>query len=173
MKVVVALVQMFFFVWVLVGVGCEPVPSEMPSEVIDGSELPFTYALYSPVRVGILPLTGFTYSGDSEEGAGIKVYVSLIDSFDCQIKTPGVFRFELYQRVQRSAEPKGRRLFIWPDIDLTEPSKNNEHWRDFLRTYEFDLEFENPVSQSCILQVTCLCPNGRRLSAEFVLKNRR
>jgi hypothetical protein len=173
MKAVVAVVQMFFFVWVLCGVGCEPAATELPSGVINGSEPPSVYALYSPVRIDILPLTEFTYSGGSEDASGIKVYVSLIDSFGCQIKTPGVFRFELYQRVQRSAEPKGGRLFIWPDIDLTEPSKNNERWRDFLRAYEFDLEFEDSVSQSCILQVTCLCPNGRRLSAEFVLKDGR
>jgi len=35
---------------------------------------------------------------------------------------------------------------------------------------EFDLPFELDVNQSYILQVTCLCPNGRRLSDEFALK---
>ena len=74
--------------------------------------------------------------------------VSLLDPFDCQIKSPGVFRFELYEYVQRSAEPKGQRVIIWPDIDLTECSENNNHWRDFLRAYEFNLDF-GPQRNQC------------------------
>jgi hypothetical protein len=94
----------------------------------------------------------------------------LLDSFGSQIKSPGIFRFELYQRALRSAKPKGKRVEIWEDIDLTEPAINHEYWRGFLMAYEFDLPFELDVNQSYILQVTCLCPNGRRLSDEFALK---
>jgi hypothetical protein len=95
--------------------------------------------------------------------------VGLLDGFDCQVKSPVVFRFELYKKVERSAEPKGKRITIWEDIDLTEPGKNNEYWRDFLRAYEFILDFEPIGKPSYILQVTCLCPDGKRLSAEFAL----
>jgi hypothetical protein len=94
----------------------------------------------------------------------------LLDSFDCQIKTPGIFRFELYKYVRRSAEPKGKRIAIWPDIDLTGTTENNNYWRDFLRAYEFNLDFVPKRNQSYILQATCLCPNGKHLSADFVLK---
>jgi hypothetical protein len=125
---------------------------------------------YGPVKVDIMPLTEFA-AADGEKPSKIKVYVSLLDAFDCQVKTPAVFRFELYDRVPRSAEPKGRRILIWPDIDLTNVAKNNEYWKDFLRTYEFDLPFRPESSKSYILQVTSLCSSGRRLSADFTLKH--
>ena len=127
------------------------------------------YSRFAPAKINIMPLTEFIRIGDTQQ-PNINLYVSLLDSFGSQIKSPIVFRFELYQRVLRSAEPKGRRVVIWPDIDLTEPAANNEYWQDFLRAYEFDLPFEPDASQSYILQVTCLCPNGRRISAEFALK---
>jgi hypothetical protein len=127
------------------------------------------YSLFAPTKINIMPLTEFI-SADNARQANINLYVSLLDSFGSQIKSPCVFRFELYQKVQRSARPKGRRPVIWPDIDLTDPAANNEYWRDFLRAYEFDLPFESAANQSYILQVTCLCPTGRRLSDEFALK---
>ena len=129
------------------------------------------YSHFAPAKVNIMPLTEFISPGDARQ-ANINLYVSLLDSFGSQIKSPCVFRFELYQKVQRSSEPKGRRVIIWPDIDLTEPVANDEYWRDFLRAYEFNLPFEfrlGRTNQSYILQVTSLCPTGRRLSDEFVL----
>ena len=129
------------------------------------------YSHFAPAKINIMPLTEFISPGDARQ-ANINLYVSLLDSFGSQIKSPCVFRFELYQKVQRSSEPKGRRVIIWPDIDLTEPVANDEYWRDFLRAYEFNLPFEfrlGQTNQSYILQVTSLCPTGRRLSDEFVL----
>jgi len=127
------------------------------------------YSRFAPDRINIMPLTEFINT-DNVRQISIKPYVCLIDSFGSQIKSPGIFRFELYQRALRSAEPKGKRVVIWQDIDLTEPALNHEYWRDFLRAYEFDLPFKLDINQSYILQVTCQCPNGRRLSAEFPLK---
>jgi hypothetical protein len=167
MKAVGVIFQVFFFVLLLVGAGCEPVTSESLSKVEQLS----AYARYTPVKIDIIPLTEFIHAGDDEEASQIKAYVSLLDAFDCQIKTPGVFRFELYERIRRSAEPKGRRVFIWPDIDLIDTVENDEHWRDFLRAYEFNLDFQPESDRSYILQVTCLCPNGKRLLAEFGLKH--
>jgi len=85
------------------------------------------------------------------------------------MKSPGIFRFELYERVPRSAEPKGKRIILWPDFDLIDVAENDNHWRDFLRAYEFSLPIESQTNQNCILQATCICPNGKRLSAEFTL----
>ena len=56
-----------------------------------------------------------------------------------------------------------------PDIDLTDIVENNHYWRDFLRAYEFSLPVEFDNNQSYILQVTCICPNGKRLSTEYAL----
>lgn len=146
-----------------------PATAEAPPKADESFDVSI-YARYAPVKIDIMPLTELVSVGDDEEGSEINVYVSLLDPSGCQIKTPGVFRFELYEKVERSAEPKGKRIFIWPDVDLTELSKNNEYWRDFLRAYEFNLGFGSLGGQSYILQVTCLCPDGKRLSAEFGLK---
>jgi len=84
-----------------------------------------------------------------------------------RLKSPEIFRFELYEKVRQSAEPRGKRIAIWPDFDLTEPGENNKHWQDFLRSYRFELELEEQMGNDCILQVTWLSAGGRRLSADF------
>ena len=94
----------------------------------------------------------------------------MLDSFGSQIKSPCIFRFELYLRIQRSSEPKGQRVMLWPDVDLNQPQVNNEYWRNFLRAYEFNLPFEPQNGQAYILEVTCMCPNNKRILAEFILK---
>jgi hypothetical protein len=172
MKTITAVLQTFFLLSFLVASGCESASpaAQMPPKPnsdFDGA----VYAGYAPVKIDIMPLTEFIFPDGDEEASKIKVYVTLLDSFDCQIKSPGVFRFELYERIPRRSEPKGKRIIIWPDVDLVDPVENNEHWRDFLRAYEFDLNFVPVRDQSYILQVTSLCPSGKRLSAEFGLKH--
>ena len=158
------------------GAGCEsasggPGLTGSATKTDDDFKRLSVYSHFAPAKVNIMPLTEFISPGDARQ-ANINLYVSLLDSFGSQIKSPCVFRFELYQKVQRSSEPKGRRVIIWPDIDLTDLVENDEYWRDFLRAYEFNLPFEfrlGQTNQSYILQVTSLCPTGRRLSDEFVL----
>ena len=174
MKTTGVTAQILFLVLLLVVVGCEPPQVgvkriESPSKAGNDCNEVSIYARYVPAKIDIMPLTEYTGAGNTAEEPAIKVYVSLLDSFGYQLKSPGVFRFELYERVPRSAEPKGRRIDKWPDIDLTDVVENNNYWRDFLRAYEFSLPFDLEVSQSRILQATCLCPNGKRLSAEFTL----
>ena len=155
-----------------INVGCEqPIgPNEIPATAnSDINKLSF-YARYAPSKIDIMPLTEFVSPGNTQQSK-INIYVSLIDPFGSQIKSPGMFRFELYEYMQRSSEPKGKRVVIWPDVDLTDPTTNNDYWRDFLRTYEFSLPCEQANSQDYILQATCLCPNGKRLSSEFTLKH--
>lgn len=161
------------FVFLLLPAGCEPqqVDTEPTLQKIYDSNGLSIYTHYAPSKVYILPLTELTRPDTDEEQPKIKVYVSLLDSFGSQIKSPGVFRFELYKYVQRSIKPKGKRIAIWPDIDLTNPVENNKYWLDFLRAYEFNFPFESESDKSYMLQATCLCPNGRRLSAEFALKH--
>ena len=161
MKAIVVTTQMFLLL--LAGAGCEPPKTELtPANDIGLNQL----AEYTPAKVDILPLTEFTREAEQTE---LKVYMSLLDEFSCQIKSPAVFRFELYNKIPRSAEPKGKRVAIWPDINLSDPVKNNQHWQDFLRSYKFDLPFEPEANQSYVLQATALCPNGKRLSTEFTL----
>ncbi len=142
--------------------GCETTPlitNSSPGKII---------AAYAPAKVEIMPLTEFNFTIDPQH---IKVYLSLSDSFGSRIKAPGKFRFELYEYVPRSAKPKGKRIAIWPDYDLTDPSQNNRYWKDFLRSYEFKLDLDSDTTAAnYILQSTCLCPAGRRLSDEFTIR---
>ncbi len=172
MKVLVIVLQIFFFLCLLGQVGCEqgPVDVAMQTEPPPKADNDFDdsiYASYAPVKIDIMPLTEFVSIDNVEGTSEINLYVSLLDSFGSQRKSPGTFRFEMYEYVQRSAEPKGGRVAIWPDIDLTDAVENNKYWRDFLRAYQFNLPFETASNQSYILQVTFLCPTGKRLSDEF------
>ncbi len=125
---------------------------------------------FGPVKISILPLTELVApAGPGAEG-GLDVYLALLDAFGSQIKAPGTVRFELYEYVPRSAEPKGPRIVIWPDFDLTRPAENNQHWRDFLRAYEFQLGIRVDQTKPHVLEATCVGPDGKRLSAEYTLK---
>jgi len=128
---------------------------------------------FAPARICILPLTELPGSTPSSQVVMLDAYISLQDAFGCQIKAPGVLRFELYQYVPRSGQSKGQRLAIWPDIDLTHPAINNRNWRDFLRAYEFRLDAPAGLTETCILEATYMCPDGRRLTTEYPLKGSR
>ena len=165
MKLLTVFSSMFLILTVFLNVGCDS------AAFIAGHANTFNSPGYLPVRVRVCPLTEYKLFPNSDRSPRIRIFLNLYDAFGSQIKSPGVFRFELYEYVQRSADPKGRRINIWPDIDLKNADKNNEYWRDFLRAYEFDLDFEPQTpAQSYVLQATCFCPNGKRLLAEYTLK---
>ena len=131
--------QLRIISWVLltilfsINAGCKQpnTPPEIPAITENSINMLSHYMSYVPVKIDIMPLTEFVSSGDTQ--SKMNIYVSLIDPFGSPIKSPGMFRFELYEYMQRSAEPKGKRFKIWPDIDLTDPVSNNDYWRDFLR----------------------------------------
>jgi len=158
-------------VYAFANAGCGPQPSSQgPAVEHEGGSAEITPCVrYAPVKIDITPLTEFL-PADNTQRPRINLYVSLLDSFGSQIKSPGRFRFELYERVQRSATPKGKRLAMWPELDLTDPATNSDYWRDFLRAYEFTLPLEQFTNESRILEVTFFCPSGRRISSEFTLK---
>jgi len=171
MKSIAVLLQVFFHIALLLAAGCDSQNTADKLPINKNGKVDISlYSPYLPVKIDIMPLTEFVCVGNDIEASQIKLYVSLLDSFGSQKKTPAVFRFELYGYEKLRAEPKGKRIVIWPDIDLTEPGINDEYWRDFLRAYQFNLDFEPLRNQNYILQVTCLCPNGKRLSADFNLK---
>jgi hypothetical protein len=136
--------------------------------VVKGGDREPDQSAYGPRRVDIMPITEYVRGGNGS--GGIEVYVSLKDAFGCSIKAPAVFRFELYEYVSLSSDPRGRRAAIWPDFDLLEAAANNERWRDFLRSYEFKLPCNLEAGRRYLLQATCLCPKGRRLMGQSVLR---
>jgi len=190
MRVIAATSRVFLPMLLLTYAGCEPVRTTgaPPDHNTAGAAL---CVYYAPVKIDILPLTEFT-ALDGGSDPHIEAYVSLLDSFGSQIKSPGKFRFEMYEYVQRSGEAKGRRVMIWPEsdlsdpnsgnrywIDLSDPAANNRSWRDFLRAYQFNLPFKPAPYEGAlrpgrdyVLEATCLTPDGSRLTAEFGLKRR-
>ena len=132
---------------------------------------PSAEAMSGVGEVRLSALTEIIATSQPGQPAEIKTYVEFADGAGQPLQMPCTFRFELYEYIQRSAEPKGKRAKIWDDVDLTDPVSNIDSWRDFLRAYEFSFPCEQTNSHDYILQVTCLCPNGKRLSSEFTLRN--
>jgi hypothetical protein len=173
---------LILFVVILLMIGCQrqatvkesaTKPKEGQSVAAVISDIVGVYSAYAPAKLEILPLTEFAGQGGSQPPSRLSVYVSLLDSFGCKTKSPGIFRIELYEFVQRSSEPKGQRLAFLPDVDLTDPARNNSCWRDFLRAYELNLDFQPQTGKTYMLAATFLCPGGKRLSAEFTLKTQK
>jgi hypothetical protein len=148
----------------------ENLPKENPRVTSNVPDTAGVYSAYAPVKIEILPLTEFVGNKSSGQISRLNVYVSLLDSFSCKVKSPGIFRIELYEFVQRSAEPKGQRLSFSPDIDLTDAARNNSYWRDFLRAYELGLDFQPQTGKSYVAALTFLCPGGKRLTTEYTLR---
>ena len=153
------------------GVGCSETdpkpelaiqPPHSPAKVV--------HAGFAPAKVTILPLTRLVSPSVPDSEPYIQAYVTLTDALGAQLIYPGTFRFELHEKIQRSAEPKGKRITIWPDMDLTTLEANHQYWQDVFRAYEFHLDVAAPANQKYILQVTFLGFDGKRLSAQSELE---
>jgi hypothetical protein len=142
-----------------------PSVAEPPKTIVPAGEATFALA-----KIGVLPLTELSTSSRASQSTKLNAFVTMLDAFGSQMKAPGVWRFELYEYVPRSAQSKGQRLALWPDIDLTTPAENNRYWRDFLRAYEFELDAQASRDKTYVLEVTCLCPDGKCLSSDYTLK---
>jgi hypothetical protein len=169
MKTISFPIKPFFVLAIVFYAGCSTQPpgvDSSPAQFHDSA----SYSHFGPVRIDVLPITSIAPADGRD--ATINAYVCLIDAFDSQIKAPVIFRFELFQRLQRSADPKGKRLIVWPDIDLTDPALNNNLWQDFLRAYMFSLPLQKSSADNCILHVTVICPSGKRLTADFIVRTK-
>lgn len=168
MKLAAITFRFLLLVALLPLISCEPDSPNAPLRIGKKGDLAI-YARYAPAKVDILPLSEII-PADEKTDSKIKIYVSFLDAFGHQTKSPAVFRFELHEFIQYAAKPKGERIEIWPDIILTKPEKNNKYWDDFLRAYEFELDFRSTGHETYVMQITCICPNSKRLSAQINLK---
>jgi hypothetical protein len=125
-----------------------------------------------PTDVTVLPLTIFWVPPEAGAPPYIHLYVGLRDPYGCFTKAPGIFRVELYERMPRADQAKGRRLSIWPDIDIHNPDENQAYWRDYLRCYELrlDLAPRLKIQEAAILEVTFLGANKERLTTLYTLE---
>lgn len=143
--------------------GCEPSSDISPPDQLNGQ---ISYSEYAPVKIELMPLTELV---NTQEESKIKAYVSMLDKLGSQVKFPAVFRFELYEKLAYSGQPKGKRLIMWPDMDLKPIDQNSRFWQDTFRAYNFDLDFDFPHDRRYLLQVTCMLPDGQRLTAGYEL----
>jgi len=98
---------------VLAAAGCESQQTADKLPVNKNGKVDISlYSPYLPVKIDIMPLTEFICIGNDPDASQLKLYVSLLDSFGSQIKTPAVFRFELYGYEKLRSEPKGKRIVI-------------------------------------------------------------
>ena len=150
MKTTKLLIILFFVLSIAFYAGCsttQPGADSPPSLFHDSTPC----SRFGPAKIDVLPITSIAPASDRDAA---------------------IFRFELFQRLQRSADPKGKRLIVWPDIDLTDPAANNNLWQDFLRAYLFSLPLQKASADNCILHVTVICPSGKRLTADFIVRTK-
>lgn len=121
--------------------------------------------------VDIVGLTEITRIDEFASESVIKAYIDLKDSSGKKMFGRGVFRFELYEYLSRCADSKGRRIFIWPDINAETFEKSVEYWHENFKSYEFELKMDQAlsVSYSYVLLVTFSTNDGRRLCDEQVI----
>lgn len=132
--------------------------------------------VYGVEEIHITGLTELKLESQDAAGSQLQVYLDLLDSFGIRIKSPGKFRFELYEFVPRSGQSRGKRLFMSkPDIVLFDAQANNKYWQDYLRSYVFSLkmEFRVVVGTEYILEVTCMTGDGKRITDTFQIRAQR
>jgi hypothetical protein len=147
--------------------GCDKSTEVMNRDSLTLAEL--AGEAYQPAKVSFLPLTEIVAAQGPDKPGKIAAYVNLTDSAGAAIKYPGVFRFELYEYMQDLIEPKGKRLAIWEDQDLTAFADNNSAWRDFLRAYQFDLAFKADTDIKYVLEVTFISPKEKYLTNQITI----
>lgn len=112
--------------------------------------------------IRISALTEFVQNPDQPGLMQVKAQVELMNAMDQSINKPGKWRFEFYEYVPRSSDPRGIRLLMWPDMDLSSPEENQKNWKDFLRGYEFYLPLEFfPERKKYILEATYMADQRR------------
>ena len=106
MRTITIKFHIFLFALFLLAPGCS-LPSrnlDITEQTSNDLDILSLYIRYAPIKTDIMPLTEFTHGGDTKQ-AHINLYISLVDSFGSQIKSPGVFRFELYEYVLDNLQP--------------------------------------------------------------------
>ena len=93
----------------------------------------------------------------------LKVMAELLDSMEQSVRHPCTWRFELYDFVLRASDRRGRRIMIWPELDLTVSDGDNAHWKPFLKGYEFYLPLEHdlPPGGKYVLEATAMTDQKR------------
>jgi hypothetical protein len=126
--------------------------------------VPAPINLMLPKTIRIHPFTGTRTFDEAGGIKGVDVRIEAIDAYGDAVKAFGNFRFEMYYFLPNSLDPRGERIAVWEE-DLLEPRKNLMHWDKITRTYEFKLQWDQPipVGQRFVLEATFASPFTDRL----------
>ena len=116
-------------------------------------------------RIHISALTEFVTAPAHPDAVQLKVLLEVFDAFDSPTPMPCILRFELYELRSLSSNPRGKRLLIWPEQDLSNAENAGEHWKNLLRGYEFYLPLDGFTPQrdrKYLLEATCFAGRKRR-----------
>lgn len=109
-------------------------------------KVPAPIDLMLPRGIRLHPFTATKVFDPSAGTRGIDVRVEALDAYGDGTKAFGDFRFELYTyRTGPVADPRGRRIGLW-DVSLLDPKTNLIHWDSISRTYEFKLQWDEPIA---------------------------
>ncbi len=114
-------------------------------------------------QIHISALTEFVTDPALPDKVQLKVLLEIFNASDPPVPVPCILRFELYEFHSVSSDPRGKRLVIWPEQDLTDAGNANEHWKDLLRGYEFylPLDFMPRRDKKYVLEATCFADQKR------------
>jgi len=113
-------------------------------------------------QLRISALTEFVRLPDHPQ-VHLKAMTELLDASGQSVQLPCIWRFELYHFVPRSSEPRGFRITLWPDVDVTATAEDDTHWEAFLKGYEFYLPLEEELQpgKKYVLEVTAMTDQRR------------
>jgi len=157
--------------FVIYSAGCEEQTAVIPITPTNNG----IYALYTAEAINIMGLTEIVWNGSEATPPRLIAYIDMLDKFESRIKSPGIYRMELYEYVPRSAINTGARIASWEDVNLYQIEQNNKYWQDDLRLYKFDLQLTTlpQEGKTYILQATCITPLNKRLTDTFKIEYNR
>jgi len=119
-------------------------------------------------EVRLLAMTAIETKAFGEPGV-VRAFVQPIGTHET-----AQYRFELYEFMPLNANPRGKRLILWPSIEPGEAELTNTHWRQHLKAYEFTLPLESALSakKAYLLEVTSLGKDGTRRSDYIKIDNK-
>ena len=131
-------------------------------------------SLLMPSRIEIVePFTRVRDFDQDNALDGIELLMQAVNSLgNPGLQIVGHVRVELYEFVEASAEPKGKRIDRWA-VDLSSVELQQKYWNQLTQMYEFRLEVDPavlPHKRKFVLAVTYDTPQGVHLMDDCVLE---
>lgn len=132
--------------------------------------------LLMPARIEIVkPFTRVKSFDDNASPDGIELLLQAVNPLgNVGLMIVGVIRVELYEHVQASGIPTGKRLDSWT-IDLASEESQRRHWNHVTQMYQLRLKINPEVvslARRYVLVVTYTSPLGDHLTDDCVIERR-